>query len=135
MRNLLTRFKVCFLTLVACSISQAEVIGEYEGKLVYGQGNVTLAWTDASPGQTAWFECKMVWINPSNAALNIEYNLGQTTNTELVANQRRAGFHKFLVRACNANYCSAWADSSLQGAGYSKLILFWLLPKPIIVVN
>jgi hypothetical protein len=124
--------KYFLLLLFIPYLVHAEIIGEFEGKLVYYRGDIVLTWIDATPDKTQYFDVKMVWLYPPNSSMNIEYNLGQTTATTVTAQQRRAGFHKFLVRACNPNYCSDWADSTTQP---TKIIGYWVLPPPIININ
>jgi hypothetical protein len=139
---LLTKVKiVCLLTIFLAWPLSATIIGQFDGKTLYGEGAMTPYWTASTCTGLCrppiYYEVKSVWLAPNqNSSLNIEYSEGTTTNTEINLQQHRAGFFSFKVRACSSNgYCSAWTDSYLQGAPVGKWQLYWLLPKPIIVIE
>jgi len=118
--------------------SNAEQIGRFDGTLYYNKGTITVFWNPST--NATYYEVIGTWMHPSNASYDIEYNYGTTSATTLVLVQRRAGFFKFKVRACNNNHCSPYSESvditkSVCSGVPCKWICYWILPAPIIVVQ
>jgi len=91
--------------------------------------DITFAW-DGDPAATR-YEVIATWIDPTN---EFEYDLGETTETQIIISRPRTGHFMFKVRACNTT-CSEWSESTdptvatVDGQPKGWWV-FWKVPPP-----
>lgn len=92
--------------------------------------DIIFAWDISS--EASRYEVIATWIDPTN---EFEYDLGETTNTQITVSRPRTGHFKFKVRACSDSECSEWSESTdptkatvdSQPKGWW---VFWKVPPP-----
>lgn len=109
---------------------RGDVDKEWDGRMYVASNNITFSW-NASDGATKYM-VQAVDIDHSLASVD---DLGETTETSMVLNQKRTGHYMYRVRACNSAGCSAWAESTdptyatVDGNPMAWRI-YWKVPSP-----
>lgn len=89
-------------------LANAEIIHTWEGVMYVSDSTITFAW-DPSAGAT-YYKVEALWIDPKSGP--VVFDLGTTTETQMVINRPKVGHFYLRVKACNdENECSPWSES------------------------
>ena len=106
----------------------AGIVTCWDGIMYVTEDQITIAWDPVE--NAAWYEVQALWIDPSSGP--VVYNLGKTTNTQMVITKIRSGHFVLAVRACNDVGCSEWSrtDDETKTQDNKAIRIYFKLPAP-----